>query len=70
MSTLSLASSLLITAVLRGPSISHMSMFKPVAIIRTIQLPNLRAGLFRLALSVGEGIVVHLSATHAPTQDR
>ena len=44
-STLSLTNSLLMTAVLRAPSMSRMSLLSPVSIVRTFQLPSVRAGL-------------------------
>ena len=45
MSALSLSSSLLMTAVLRSPSLSRISSVRPVNIVRTFQLPKMRAGL-------------------------
>lgn len=64
-----LASSLLITAAFREPLLSRMSVFKSV-VVRTFQLPGLRAGLGLLRgvvlLSAGDVVVVHCSAVSKP----
>ena len=62
MSTFSLASSLLIMAVLRGPSVFRMSVVSPVSIVRTFQLPRVRVCLFLFnPFFLGEIVAVHLS---------